>query len=282
MSRLLLRQRQRGQAMTEMLVVALVLIPLLLLIPMIGKYQDMAHATQLASRYLAFDAMTRNNGLGSGNFKSADQLAGEVRRRFFSNSNAVIKSEDTAGNFKAHQNMFWRDPKGASLIRNIDSDVLISFGSADASGPGGGFKAAADGKPFKTGALDVAGQLGLEAPGIYTANISVNVANLSVAAGGYTKAYDALREIGLKITRHTSVVVDTWTAENPAQVRSRIDKPLLFPGHLISGAKPLVGVAVAIVESPKCFPSVCSPNDVAPKIGELDFWNDVVPSDRLR
>ena len=50
-----------GQALTEFLVVSLVLIPLFLLIPMIGKYQDISHATQLASRYAAFDAVLRND-----------------------------------------------------------------------------------------------------------------------------------------------------------------------------------------------------------------------------
>jgi len=69
---------QGGQALTEFIVVALALIPLFLLLPVIGKYQDIAHSVQLASRYAAFDAMIRNDV--SGTWKPESQLAEEVRR----------------------------------------------------------------------------------------------------------------------------------------------------------------------------------------------------------
>ena len=36
----------RGQALTEFLVISLVLISLFLLLPVIGKYQDISHASQ--------------------------------------------------------------------------------------------------------------------------------------------------------------------------------------------------------------------------------------------
>jgi hypothetical protein len=57
--------RTRGQALTEFLLVSLALIPLFLLLPMIGKYQDINHATQMASRYAAFDAILRNDSQNS-------------------------------------------------------------------------------------------------------------------------------------------------------------------------------------------------------------------------
>jgi hypothetical protein len=97
-------RQQHGQALTEFLVVALAVIPLFLLIPVIAKYQDINNATQMASRYVAFDAMTRNDTVSSG-WKPVDQLAAEVRRRFFSNPDAPIKTDDVAGNFKANQNL---------------------------------------------------------------------------------------------------------------------------------------------------------------------------------
>ena len=50
---------QQGQALTEFLVASLVVVPLFLLIPMIGKYQDMAHNTLMASRYVAFGPLKR-------------------------------------------------------------------------------------------------------------------------------------------------------------------------------------------------------------------------------
>ncbi|MGV7207009.1 hypothetical protein ACLB1G_04040 [Oxalobacteraceae bacterium A2-2] len=68
-----------GQALAEFLVLAVALLPLFLLLPLIAKYQDIAYQTLVASRYVAFDAMTRNDGQSS--WKPPEQLAAEVRRR---------------------------------------------------------------------------------------------------------------------------------------------------------------------------------------------------------
>lgn len=57
-------RRQAGQALVEFLAMAAPLLGLFLLMPMIGKYQDIAHATQMASRYAAFDATVHNDAAG--------------------------------------------------------------------------------------------------------------------------------------------------------------------------------------------------------------------------
>ena len=69
---------QAGQALTEFLVVALALIPLFLLIPMIAKYQDIGHSTQMASRYAAFEATIRNDAHGA--FKTDANAAKRASR----------------------------------------------------------------------------------------------------------------------------------------------------------------------------------------------------------
>lgn len=79
-------RRQAGQALVEFLAMAAPLLGLFLLMPMIGKYQDIAHATQMASRYAAFDATVHNDAAGSS--KPPAQLAAEVRRRYFSRPDA--------------------------------------------------------------------------------------------------------------------------------------------------------------------------------------------------
>ena len=107
-------RRQAGQALVEFLAMAAPLLGLFLLMPMIGKYQDIAHATQMASRYAAFDATVHNDAAGSS--KPPAQLAAEVRRRYFSRPDAPIKTGDTAGDFDAHRNPLWTDPAGNPLI----------------------------------------------------------------------------------------------------------------------------------------------------------------------
>jgi hypothetical protein len=76
------------------------------------------------------------------------------------------------------------------------------------------------------------------------------------------------------------LLLDSWSAKDPQQVQERIGHPLLFPGKLLEPAAPLVDAAVDIVESPSCLPALC--HGKGPKLGKLDFWQDVVPADRLK
>ena len=255
----------RGQALTEFLVLALVLIPLVLLIPIIAKYQDVAFAAQMSSRYVAFEAMTRNDAQST--WKTPAQLAGEVQRRFLSNSDAPIKTGDVAGNFLAHQNLFWRGPTGSPLIADFDKDVSIGFGVGNRPTQAESFGTADDGVPFN--AIKAADELGLSAKGIYTGNVTVKLANLPAGL----KAYEPFDKIDLSITRHTSVLVDGWPAKDPSHVESRINSPALVPATKLAALAPVVDVAVTAVEVGQIR---------GPQLGKLDFWRDVVPSDRLK
>lgn len=263
---------QRGQGLTEFLAISLILVPIFLALPLIAKYQDIAHATEMAARYVAFDAAVRNDQ--SSSWKTAAELAGEVRQRFYSNPTAPIKTGDVAGDFKANQNLFWRDPQDKALIRNFDTDVRISFGEALSEDRLAGFKAAGEGDGFP---LSEAMQL--EARGIYRANVSVTLANLSTDLVGPTKSYDFFKTIDLKITRHTDLLIDPWTARDPQHVEERINDPLVWSGSVFNtGAgdalSTVVDTAYALMELPK----MCL--NCGPKLGKLDYWRDEVPADR--
>lgn len=266
------RRLTRGQALTEFLVLAVALVPLYLLIPIIAKYQDMSSQVVMASRYVTFEAMTRNDTQST--WKTPADLAGEVRRRFFSNSDAPIKTGDVAGNFLANQNLFWRGPDGAALIADFDSDVAVSFGPDQKPTHDDAFTSASDGKPFNgtlttTMGIHTAEKLGLASRGIYTGNVTVRLANMPA---GLT-AYKPLDSLNLAITRHTSVVIDGWAAKSPALVQSRIDSGVLVPATKLRSIAPVVNGSVVLVEAGHI---------AGPKLGELGFWNDVVPSDRLK
>jgi hypothetical protein len=247
--------RQRGQALTEFLCAAVAVVPLFLLIPLIGKYQDISNSTQMAARYVAFEATVRNDGTGS--FKSEAELAQDVARRFFSNPDAPIKTNDGAGNFKANQNLFWRDPVDKPLIANFGSDVKVASDFTNI---------ADEGKPFPGYE-----ELRLQTRGVYTAKVSVKLAN--VPSG--LKFYEPFDKLDLAMTRSTSIVIDPWTAKDPAQVESKIaGSAVLFPASNLAAVSPLVDAAVNIIDLPGGLSG--------PKLGRLDFWRDVVPEDRLR
>jgi hypothetical protein len=266
------RMRLGGQALTEFLTLAVAIIPLYLLIPVIAKYQDVASQVEMASRYVAFEAMTRNDSQST--WKTPAELAGEVRRRFFSNSEAPIKTGDTAGNFLANQNLFWRGPDGTSLIKDFDTDVLVSFGPNRRPTHADAFTPANDGAPFNgiAGAavgINTAQELGLNAQGIYTGNVTVQLANLPAGL----KAYEPFDSINLAISRHTSVAINGWQAKNPAQVQTSIDSALLVPATNLRGVASAVNATVTVVEATHIG---------GPKLGQLDFWSDVVPPDRTQ
>ncbi|WP_228895427.1 hypothetical protein [Pseudoduganella aquatica] len=270
---------QRGQALTELVVMCLVLVPLFLLMPVVAKYQDISYATQMASRYVAFDAMTRNDGMSS--WKPVSQLEDEVRRRYFSNSDAPIKTGDTAGDFNANRNRFWSDQNGGALISKF-SDVRVTFGAGAAgAAQSDGYAAASDDAPFSMPVpINVRDQLELKANGVFTANVSVTLANLPAPAGNPAETYEPFKNIGLTIRRATSVAVDTWTASGPGQVESRIDQTLLTPGKALRPFNGVVDDAVKVTEMTGCFPGAC--NGKGPKLGELAYWRDEVPVDRLK
>ncbi len=255
----------RGQALVEFLVLALALLPLFLLMPMIAKYQDLAHATQMASRYVAFEAMTRNGGASS--WKPEAQLAQEARRRFFGNSEAAIKTNDSAGNFSSDQNPFWRSPGQQALIEDIGRDVTLHFGPGAGLAHADGIEAGADALPFN---LALTAQLlGLQAPGIYTAQVDVALLNLPADL----KNYAPFDHINLTIKRHTSVLVDPWAAQDAARIESRLSAPALFPGIMLAPTARYVDPGIGAFELFKVR---------GPKLGALAFWRDTVPVDRLK
>jgi hypothetical protein len=264
--------RTDGQGLTEFLVVALVLVPLFLLMPMIAKYQDLVYQTQLASRYVTFDASARNEWQNS--WKDPAQLAGEVRRRFYSSPDAPIKTNDTAGNVEADRNHFWRGPTNEPLIADFDTDIAISFGEGRTDSQSTSLKTAKDGDPFnKVGSIDIganiADQLSLKTTGIFTGNVSVKLANTP----DFLKSYQPFDKIDLSITRRTSLVVNGWDANSPQKVAERLDSKLLILGTLLRPVGSVAGVFITLFEAGQV---------ETPRLGQLDFWQDVIPSDRLK
>lgn len=246
------RRKQAGQALTEFLVVALAIIPLFLLIPLIAKYQDIGHATQMASRYAAFDA-TINNPSISG-MKDPAILAQEVRRRFFSNIDAPIKTNDAAGNFRAHQNAFWRGPNNEPLISDING---VNVNLASAGSPSSG--------PSSFVADNV---FDMPNSPMYRGAVSVPLVNLPAGI----RSYEPFDQLDLRVDRHTTLLVDGWSSRDLDTVRSRVNR-MAPVGDALSAAAPVLSLPFVFIELDKVDP---------PQIGVLQPWDDVVPADRLR
>ncbi len=243
-------QRPSGQSTLEFLVLALVLLPLLLIVPLLGKQLDIAQTAANASRYIAFEGMV-HHGSSLWAWKSDAQLADEVRRRFFSASAAPIKTGDVAGDFAADRNPLWTDHRGDTLLPSFAANVGATSRRDDLMQPAGAV--------FASG-------LGLDTHNLHTGSVRVKVADVAALT-----PFDAL---GLSIERHTTVLVDPWSASGPAAVRStlrrepwRLDSPFPF-GALEALSAPL-----------KLIPLVLDGSRL-PEIGHVD--PDRIPEDRLR
>jgi len=258
---------QQGQALVEFLVAALVLVPLFLLLPMIGKYQDIAHATLMASRYVAFDATVRNDSVNS--WKPEAQVAQEVRRRFFGDSKTPIKADDAAGDFTADRNALWVDPVNNPLIEKFDRDVIVTYGNSGGKKHTDGFVGGHDHEAFLGHS-----RFGLSGRGIYQANVTVSLANLP---GGF-EFFEPFDAINLKISRNTAVLLDPWAARNPSAVQSKLDNALINPAVALAPMDPVLDIAVRALDG-----NLLGLSSIrGPKLGKVDFWTDVVQPDRLR
>jgi TadE-like protein len=234
---------QRGQATVEFTVLALVLVPLLIGAVLVGKYLDLMNATEAASRYVAFEGMARNS---SSRWKSDAELAAEVRRRFFSNADAPVKTNDTAGDFAAHRNPLWTDHTGRAFISDFAQEVSVQTRIE-------GRNAIAAARPY-------ANSFDLPDQNWYTAAVTVRPANVPEF-----RPFDALN---LNITRRTVLLADPWTARNAADVRGRIEGSLL--AYPIAQIEPLVNLIGQIP------PLILDP---ALRLSAFDW--DAVPCDRL-
>jgi len=123
-----------GQAMTETVITAsTILVPLLLLIPLLGKYIDIKHAAIQAARYQSWEytvwyassADTPGGFVdGSGDalpypVKSTNAVRTESRRRFFSPTDTPIAATDATGTWGIDErNMLWTDHRGNPILTN--------------------------------------------------------------------------------------------------------------------------------------------------------------------
>jgi hypothetical protein len=245
---------QRGQSTVEFVVLAIVLVPLLLAVPLIGKYMDIAQTTAVASRYTAFEGMVRHSSAHDG-WKTDAELAQEVRRRFYSNSDAPIKTGDSAGDFNAHRNTLWFDHRGNPLLPKFVDTVGVQT------------KRESMAQPF--GAL-YASSLGLPQNTLHTGQVNISVADIA----GIFEPFDKL---GLSISRSTTLLADPWAAQGPASIPEKIKNdgsnplgPFPYKPLEVLGGNPIVDFALKIFEF----------NTPPPDIGRVE--PDRVPTDRLK
>lgn len=212
-------RHQFGQAISEFLGMLTVLVPLVLFVPILGKYADLNHTAVQASRYGAWERTIASDGV-----KSDAQLRTEVQRRFFSRPDVFIRTNDGVQETAAYHNALWDDHAGRRLLRRFDD---IGTGTQNAATPGtaaGLVSSLTSGFLATISAFGSDGDLDLESRGLYTARVTAATGTLPT--GGFAQGVDcggqASNDVFACIQRHNVILADTWNASSPNQVASRV------------------------------------------------------------
>lgn len=254
-----MRRPCRGQALTECLVVCAVLVPLLLLIPVIGKLQDVSHATRLASRDAAFAATVAPPAAGD--------PADLVRARHFGAPGLPVRSGQRPSDDPPQLDPLWTDPHGTPWLR--PAAVRVTYGANGSASPTDGFVAARDGLLFGVVPTARARDFGLQARGVFVAEVTAPLGRLPEGV----RAWQPFDTVDLAPRSRTALLVDGWAAPSPQAVSARIDAfaPVATALHDVAGG--VAGLGVPLLELGRL---------PAPAVGDGARWRDAVPADRLR
>lgn len=212
-------RKQTGHAIAEFVAMGAVLVPLALLVPALGKIADMNHAAIESSRYVAWERTVASEA-----DKADAQVAEEVRRRFFSNVNAFIFSNEGSQTSDAQRHQLWRDHQANWILRDYN-DVSVQTTNSDTPGNAAGTVA-----NLMAGFMNVMGEFngdgdsGLDTRGLYRADVNVNVGSLPLApfntGSNCTGAQTA--ETFLCIQRHNVILADSWASRDSAEMQRRV------------------------------------------------------------
>jgi len=178
-----------GQAIAEFCVTLLGALPLLLAIPLLGKYLDFVHAADLASRYVAFEAIAHD--VLNGRLHD-DARSREVARRFFNRSDAPIRTGDLPGTSAQERNGLWVDHRLRPFLQDPGRQVSVitRVATRDPFPPA---------RPWWNGGFDLRSR--------------------NLVTGSVTASPDTLPVV----QRQSGLLVDDWSALGTRDVQLRIE-----------------------------------------------------------
>lgn len=267
--------------MVEFLIAAtLVLIPIFLIVPLLGKYIDMKSTTIQAARYAAWE---RTVWFGHANWSAAEKtdqrIQREIQRRFFSDTaTAKLQSSDggAAGWGGSGPKPLWRDRAGNPMLVNYDSDV--TQGNVRGETPGL-INDILD--PVVSAISFVGGILGaafvLDMDSLYTSTVNVQtvatrpIGQVLGTASGQTFA------VPTPLFQERNVLIaNGWSANGASRVKTQTEG--LTPTSFLQRS-PISDILTIIQWVSVAFAPELNPNHL--KLGG-EVKPDIVPADRLQ
>ncbi len=275
---MMLSVKPTGQAMVEFLIAAtLVLIPLFLIVPLLGKYMDLKATSIQAARYAAWE---RTVWFGGTNWESGEKedikIQHEIQQRFFSNTAEakLQKSDSGATGWVGGVKPLWKDRAGFSMLAAYDADVTRTQVKGDTPGL---INDVLD--PIVSAISTVGGVLGaafvLDMDSLYTSTVNVRtvpttpirqVLDRGAATGAVTPLF----------TEKNVLIANGWSANGAPHVKKQTEG--LTPTSFLQRS-PVSDVLTVIQYLAYLFAPELNPNHL--KLGG-EIQPDVVPDDRLK
>ena len=252
----------RGQALTEMAVMAAVLIPLFLLIPVVAKYGHIQQMAQQAARNAAWEASVSSNYA----LPNRAQAEREALDRNFALADAKIRSNVPTGNGNGE---FGDAMLGTFSGRKLlERDNLQVRSVSQTESPGYVDEA-------QQAVKLVAPGFSLNSESYVTAQVRLNIRDLKLANGSPARYLQPFDNLNLVLDRKQTLLVDAWNASGPRtggrSVVSTI-KPLA-PTSYLSGLDKVLDMFKPLEFLP-----------VIGAIGKIELGTvepDIVPADKL-
>ena len=203
-----------------------------------------------------------------GSFEPVAQTAMEVHQKFFSRARSPVQSQKAPADSPGARIPLWNDHAGRTLVAD-NSAIRIGYGAGMSSNVTDGFASeGGTGMLRPTGIVIGPGNYGLRSRGLLRGEVEVRLTNLP---DGWLAPFNSLN---LAVRRHTSVMPDSWAARNAESVDHRVGhSATVFPASQLRPLAQLIQLPILALEDGQMR---------APQLGELGFWRDTVPGDRLK
>lgn len=257
--------QQHGQAMTEFnIVAAFVLVPVFILIPLVGKYIDIKHASVQSARYMAWERTVwyEQNTIPRDStppVKSAEVIRNEAQNRVFGQATSSIDSRlDRTALSDSNLNLLWTDNAGQPLVDagNVNTD----YSQENTDTPSivyAGFETfttsidtipnkLASYLPFDVPSSDITSKFNYD--GLYETDVKVAINNIT--------GLETFDSINLVMTNNrAAILTETWEAQDQDQFsewsEDFVAANALGLKHFVSPTQQFYGETLSVAGTPE-------------------------------
>lgn len=271
-----------GQALVEFLIAAtLVLIPMFLVVPLLGKYMDLKATAIQAARYAAWE---RTVWFGHADWSAAEKtdqrIQREIQQRFFSDT-ATVKLQSTDGGATGWGGTgpkpLWTDRAGNPMLVTYDSNVTQANVRGETPGL---INDIVD--PIVSAISFVGGILGaafvLDMDSLYTSSVNVQTVQTRPIGQvlGTMPGLQTYQGVTPLFSEKNVLIANGWSAKGASHVKTQTEG--LTPTSFLQRS-PLSDVLTIIQWVSVLFAPELNPNNL--KLGG-EVQPDIVPDDRLQ